>query len=482
MDIYKNAILIFLFDIIVKAKAFITIPLLIHRYGAADYGVWTQIMVLGKMVVPFVILGTDMAFQRYLSGVQQVEQVHIFWGWIKAQVFIGLCLSCLVTPAFFIFKNNFLSIYSSEEVLIIVCLVMFSSVISNTIRSFYNVQGEIKSLGVFNSAQALLFVLVVLLGFNFQIQLLNLLACVIFSDLLVSAIMLTRIFLRYGCIPGPNSSFLRKFLIFGLPLVPAQLLMLGMNYADRLILPSYVGFDEIGKYALAYQAGSLLLQFLLAPFWVLFPSRLAELVNKGNVAGATNLYSKSTEALFFIVAPTAVSLIALGSSLLSLYAGLIFTQSALIMVCVGIGYYFHLLASFNEVLLGVHLKQKFTVLSYGLGLAVNLAANFLLIPSFGISGAAIATFLGFLTQYLTTLIMARLYWGNLGFQGVFYLKIIMMVLALYFLYRFIYLFELPDAIGTPIALALGIIFYLALALSLKLFSLQQLRGLINVSK
>ena len=482
MNIYKNAILIFMLDIIVKAKAFITIPLLIHRYGAADYGVWTQVIVAGGMLAPFVILGTDMAFQRYLSGIQIVERVRIFWGWIKAQLVIFFGLAVLLVPILFIYQNNFVGAYSSKEVMIIILLVTFSGVVSNAIRTFYNVQAEIKSLGIFNTSQALLFIAVVLIGFNFQINFLILLICVVLSDLLVSAMMLTVIFLKYGYIPGAGHSFLRKFLIFGLPLVPAQLLMLGMNYADRLILPSYVEFSEIGKYALAYQAGSLLLQFLLAPFWVLFPSRLAELVNKGNLAGATNLYSKSTEALFFIVAPTAVSLLSLGSSLLYLYAGLIFAQSAIIMVCIGIGYYFHLLASFNDVLIGIHSKQKFTVLSYGFGLTVNLASNFLLIPIFGISGAAIATFLGFLTQYLVTAIVARLYWGSLGFQGAFYLKIIVMAFALYLLYRVIFLFELPDAIGAPIALAFGILFYLALALLLKLFSLQKLRGLISVFK
>jgi len=480
MNIYKNAALVFLLDIVLKAKTFITIPLLIHRYGTADYGVWTQITVFGTMLVPFVILGTDMAFQRYLSGVEQVKRVQVFWGWVKAQLVIGFCICSLIMCLPFIYQSNYSGFLGSKEILLIICLVMFSSVISNALRSFFNMQVELRWLGIFNSCQAVLFIFVVLFGFYYEMQILNLLICVILADALISIIMLIFILFKYGYAAGIDFDSFRKFLVFGLPYVPAQLLMLGMNYSDRFILPSYVGFSEIGKYAIVYQAGSMVLQSLLGPFWVLFPSRLAELVNKGDISGATSLYSKSVEAMFFIAAPAAVSLIVLGPSMIYLYVGLFFIQSALIMTCIGVGYYFHLLSSFNDVLLGIHMKQKFTLLSYAAGLMVNLISNFLLIPSYGISGAAIATFLGFLVQLLITQLAARFYWGALRWEKLVYIKISLMSLSLYLLYELVLLFKLPDIIAVLSALFFGSILYLSLALLLKLFTLQQLKGLLRV--
>ena len=479
MSIYKNALIIFILDIFIKAKSFITIPLLIHRYGTADYGLWTQLIILGTMLVPFVILGTDIAFQRYMSGTLLSEQVRIFWAWMRAQVIVGMVLCLLLVSLLYLNQQNILTLLGTESALFIILLIMFSGFITNSIRIFFNVRGQIKYLGIFNTSQSLIYILVVILGFYFDVGLLGLLACVVFSDIFISAITLFCIFTRYGYIPSNNFPLFRKFLIFGLPLVPAQFLMLGMNYADRLILPSYVGFSEIGKYALAYQASSLLLQFLLSPFWVLFPSKFAALINNNDLNSADSLYRKSIEALYFIVAPVAVSLMALGSSMLNFYSGINFSQSALIMVLVGVGYYFHLLSCFNDVLLSIHMQQKLTLLSYMIGFGINLSVNFWLIPDFGIIGAALATCFGFLSQYLVTALAVRIYWGGLSFQISYYLKISCMSGVLYLLYRLIDWYELPDIIGTPAALIGGLILYLFLALKFRIFSLQQIKQLVR---
>jgi O-antigen/teichoic acid export membrane protein len=194
-------------------------------------------------------------------------------------------------------------------------------------------------------------------------------------------------------ISGRFSRFqLKRMLAYGLPLVPAVLAAWALALIDRIILSRLGSVAEVGQYAVANRISSLLLIGLTAFLFALTPFLLAtysENPEQEKVARARTL-----TYLTFILSLSGLVLTLFAWEIIQVVApGFIEAYKAvgpLMLGALGYGIVSLLTTGFSIARKTGRLAVM-TVLAAGL----NIGLNFLLIPVWGIVGAAFATAVGY---------------------------------------------------------------------------------------
>lgn len=394
-------------EFIARAKGLVAIPLLTAHIGAAGYGLWAQIAVLAATLAPVAILGTDSAIVRMLPGLPEAAQRASVTAWFIALGVTGAATGLVlmvadtqVSTAFFGGDDEFLRFVP------LAVATLFASLIRNGVTAWQRVRNQAVLYTSFTIIEAILtlgaIVLVVIVdGGVYDLALYNLVA-----QAAVIAGFMCAMQVR-GEFAAPDFSRILALVRFGLPLVPAGYAMWGLNAMDRIFLVHYSSLTQVGIYSVAYSLGYLVIQLLVNPIWTLFPSRASQLFDRQRPDEVQRLVSISARAMFFLAAPVIAATAVLGGPIIDLMATEQFTAGALVIPIVALGYLAHMFGSFFDIALGLAYRQYLSAFSILAAVLANFLLNLLLIPPFGIKGAAIATSTAFGLQFLFSWLMAR---------------------------------------------------------------------------
>ena len=243
---------------------------------------------------------------------------------------------------------------------------------------------------------------------------------VLWSDLVATgafALALAPITLRQAALAF-SWPLLRQALAFGLPKVPHGLLVQVQNLADRKILDLFVTRAEVGIYQFGYGFGTLV-KFPLSAFepaWQPFVyARLGE-------PDAPVTLARVVRVAFAAFAGMGLAVAVLGPDLLVLMTpgNPAFRAAAPLVPVVALAYVLHGLFLLTSIGIGVRKQARYYPLITAAAAATNVAANLLLIPPFGILGAAWATVLSYAVMAALGLAVSqRLYplpleWNRFG--------------------------------------------------------------------
>ena len=187
---------------------------------------------------------------------------------------------------------------------------------------------------------------------------------------------------------------LKEMLTFGLPLVPAMVAALSMTVSDRYFLRAFSTFDEIGVYGLGYKFGLMVQVLVMLPFSLSWAPVMWSVADKPY---AKRFYA--TVLTYF----TAVALyVALGLSVLSPEViRLMSSQEAYwrawqVVPFVALSYVLY--GQYYQLAVGLNLRKKtqYLPVTVGVAAALNLVLNLILIPAWGMMGAAVATLASYL--------------------------------------------------------------------------------------
>jgi O-antigen/teichoic acid export membrane protein len=225
----------------------------------------------------------------------------------------------------------------------------------------------------------------------------------------------TAIWLLRNAAPNWHIVRWRDLVVDCLPAIPHSFFMWGLLGIDRILLARMeVPLDRIGAYDVAYQLGSYLTVVTMALRSVWLPKYFKQVSKSCQQDVAGNLghsgYGK-TASLFvkvillaalvgFLLAPEGVWLIKLLTSKSDAdYVG-VFRIVLLGYVAMAV------FVATNQPLLSDRRIGTLAIIS-GIGLAINVIANYGLIPNFGTWGAAYATVLAYSSMSLITFIIVQ---------------------------------------------------------------------------
>jgi len=215
----------------------------------------------------------------------------------------------------------------------------------------------------------------------------------------------------------------RELLHLGLPLVPHQLLALGLVAADRFILARYRDLNEVGLYSMAYTLGMAM--FLVTSALMLAWSPVFYDLARGDAAQREKL-ARLTEGLMLALAAIATLGTLIAQDFTRVFLEARYAAAGRLVPWVIAGYLLHALFSLMQ-LHAMQVKRSGLVMATSsVALVANIALNLWWVPRWGMNGSAWATTAAYALEAAMMLVLAqrlfplRLSWSRLVLAGTVY--------------------------------------------------------------
>jgi O-antigen/teichoic acid export membrane protein len=365
-------------------------PIYARLLSPADFGTQDLVLSVVNILVMFLILGMDSAVMQNYYECEEIEKKKLVSTFLLFELIISipviLIMSIFAKPiCLLFFKNADLSNYLR----IGIASVPFSlvgGVMMNTLRLTFQTKKFIilSTFGILSQI-----VLAILLVIFFRLGVFGVLMSILISYFLQALI---GIFLTFKDFSFRVSFFwLPKLLKIGLPLIPAALSFWVMSYANRFFLVKYSSLEDVGLLSVINRISSILLLFLSAfsTAWGPYAYNLAtdkELarIAFGKILTLFTLFSMFAAVVLSLFSRELILILAStvyekGSSLVIVYS----LSSILwgVLYIVGIG-------------TGLAKKNHHYTIAVILGALICIILNYLLIPIYGVAGAAYSTLAG----------------------------------------------------------------------------------------
>lgn len=199
-------------------------------------------------------------------------------------------------------------------------------------------------------------------------------------------------------------SKLKEMLKYGLPLVPATVGTFIMTVSDRFFLQHFGTLHDVGLYSLGYKIGMAISALLVTPFLLFWGAYQFEIARKD---GAQVLFSRILTYFTFILCCAALGLSLWCTDILQVMSDPKFWRAAEIIPVIALSCVFWGWSYYFQV--GIQLKKKTKYIAYinGSSALVKLFLNYLLIPAFGVIGAAWGTLLTFIFVALANWVVSN---------------------------------------------------------------------------
>lgn len=228
---------------------------------------------------------------------------------------------------------------------------------------------------------------------------------------LVGALLLTRV-LRREAEPAPPSYELGRWIRTALPFMVIGGMFVINARTSGLMLGALESTTAVGLYVPASRAADLIAMVLLAVNTAFAPT-LARLFAQGKKQQLEHTVARSTRMITLVSLPVALALIVFGDVFLAVI-GPEFTAARTALTILSVGQLVNAATGTVGTLLNMTGHQGDVARAVGFGAISNVALNLLLIPPFGLEGAAVATVLGTLSW---NVLLSVFVYRRLGFYS-----------------------------------------------------------------
>lgn len=427
----KNTILYTIGTLLPQAAAFILLPIYTRFLTPSDYGVLSSIQVVNSVLVIFYTLAIDKAIYRLYFDFKTDKEKKDFLG----TIFIGITTSVIViTSLLFMFPGILGNIYKNITFYPYMSLgVIASSLATFAIipRSVYFVQEKANryiliSLSEFFLRNAFIVVFVVFLSKG--------VAGYLQGRLIGSAVLVPIfLFLTFRQINFTfNLTALKESLKFSVPILPMIVSAWVMSAIDRVFIERYFDTHDVGIYSLGYRI-AMLVTVVSGSFYKAYnPYYFKTATTESKIIALPKL--KKTNTIFVLSVIVSSSLIALFSKeAIQLFFDTRYYGAYQIVSIVSLS--FAISACGSIFYLAIYQEKKTLFLMYVniVGALVNIGFNFLLIPKFGVNGAAWATVITYLVVVLFSYYYAKkCYYASFNNFIVFFIFIVLLIINMVF--------------------------------------------------
>lgn len=397
------------------AIALLSQVLLARWMGAFEYGifayVWVWVVVLG-IVVP---MGFGTSVLRFIPEYRAKARWARLSGFLSASFGVVLAVSALTALLglllLWAFKGHIESYYFWPFVVALLCVPGFAVTDwqEGAARAFgwvnlaYIPPYIIRPLAIVAAAGGVLFFTGSATGL--QVTLAALAAT--FATMFAQRLFFTR---RVGsAVPAAKPVFhLKHWVAISAPLVMVEGLYLLMTNTDIVLLGYFVDPDEIGVYFAATRIANLM-AFIFFSLNALAVPKFAELYGAGKRAELQSFVHGVTQWNFWPTLAAGAFLLLIGNFALGLF-GEGFERGYPLLGLLMLGFLARAATGPTEYLLNMTGNQNVVAIVYGAAFIGNVALNLLLIPAFGLAGAATATAISVVlsTIWLAVVVRRRL--------------------------------------------------------------------------
>jgi len=385
-------------DVMARALGIVTFPVVATYVGAGGYGAYGQVHTIVGFIVPFASLGLGAAMVRFFSASEWTPALSRQVLRVGAVIALMAGVIAAVMAALAGQMNDaFLGYPGGEALFRWGSLLVVLGALEVWVLDLLRAREWLLQYSLIQLAETALTVAAVLLLLPAGEGILELIQAAVAIKALVLVVSLGTAFARAKPVAGapvPERPDYRQMIRFGLPLTVAGLGLWMMNLSDRLIIGHYRSPEDLGRYGAAYTI-ALLMILASAPLFLPVYQRFMAAALKDDrlkIAADVRLFHRY---LSLCLIPTAVLLATLLVPVVVLLGGSSFEVSYWVAVLLVTGLFIDQYNGLAHYLLICEGRTVFLRNGWLACGALNIVLNLIVVPAYGIVGAAAVTFASF---------------------------------------------------------------------------------------
>ena len=429
----KNTSLYTLGNILPKVASFFLIPIYSRYLTPSDYGITSSMAVLTMILGILFTLGTERSLNRLYYDFDSAAYKRDFLGTISISIYVISFILVMVTFLLHSLVGKTFKSISFFPFYALAISTAFFNVLATVPTMYFRITEQVKkyiaisiSRFIISTGLILLFVVILKQGAVGKLR-----------SALIAALVFFPIFLTIN-IKVINFRFdfkiLKNSLKFSLPMIPVMLSAWILNMSDRIFIERYFTLSDVGLYSMGYNIAGLTL-LIVSSFYIAYNPYFFKITNTEDEYIAKNKLKKSNH--FFLLGLIGICFIIAFFSKEVIYFLLDkrYHSAYKIVPIISLAYIVNQANGLVHLFIYQYKKTQVVMCIILFTAGLNIGLNFALIPVYGVYGAAFATLLSFLFQFIIGYNYSKKYYF-IPFKWPVLLPLIVGGVILYMLFEF----------------------------------------------
>lgn len=407
-----------------KGLTFLLQVIVSRIYGPGYYGFFVTGLLIVHIMQTLSSLGVQKGGMRFLAIAHENADSVAMRSIFQFSVMVPLCFGLVVgISSYFLAPVIASSCFKNPQLEATIRLFSFSIPFFALLRTAADLTRAFKTAKYAVIVEDLLFPIINILAFlclhSFGYGFFSAIQSFILANVVCSLVITIMGFnlLRHfsGHEPGGEKfeiqthGLWRQILQFSLPLLPMGLLLIVNSSVDIIMLNMFTSASEVGKYAAAARL-VMLFALITLPMKLIFAPMIASQHGKNGGGKAEMLYKTSCRWMLFLNLPVFTLLLIAREPLMMIFGQEYAASGPVVLGFLLIGALFASFAGVAGDMLTMTGNQHLELACMSGGLALNIYLNLLIIPRYGVIGAAIATMVSsIVTDFSRIVIIALRY-------------------------------------------------------------------------
>jgi len=416
----KSSVIVFIGLFLSKVFSYVYRIIIARYFGPELYGIFSLALMVVGWFIAISSLGFSMGLARYIPfyrGKKEFEKIKYI---LKFSTTI-LFFSSIFAGAILFFSSNFIAIkiFHNSDLIIflkifsfLIPVAIFTDVFLNILRAFEKIAWHSFIFNILSSIiKVMTIVLFILIGiksnsiiFSYFLGFLAML----FVSFIVCKYKIPKIFEKYKLKKEIKSKTNKEFFSYSWPLMFSGIIASIFYWVDSFSIGYFHNATQVGFYNAAIPIVSLMSFFPKLFFQLFFPLINKEFSRK-NFKIIKELSQQIGKWIFIFNLPLFLIMIVFPGTIINILFGKTYLVAQNALRILAIGGLCSTLVFISENLVSMVGKSKLLLGNVIIASIINLILNFILVPKYGINGAAISTTIVGVILSVTLLIEARYY-------------------------------------------------------------------------
>ncbi|WP_131007443.1 flippase [Methanofervidicoccus abyssi] len=374
---------------------FLSRILIARNFSIDEYGVYNLALTILSIAITVATLGFPNSLPREIVFYREKDPSKI--NKLISTALIIVVLSSILLMVFLILETeNIVQIFKDGKLSQVLPIIVFTlpfSALTNVLISISQGFGRVREKIYFQNIiypiiYLLLVISVIFLNLNFSFIFFAYTISQIFTFLILIINMLKMKILCFEL--SLDLTLGKKLVVFSIPLFFAGILSFVMGWTDTLMLGYYKNSEVVGLYNSASSIARLLTIFLNSISFLYVP-----LVSSFYIQGKLNemgrIYQILTKWIFSLTLPLFTLIFLFSKIVIAFFFGGRYLEASRVLEILALGFMFHASTGLNGSNLIIIGKSRLNLAGTSFAALLNIILNFVLIPVYGLEGAAIAT-------------------------------------------------------------------------------------------
>lgn len=412
-DLLRHSVSYFFGRIAVLLAGLISLPLMTRLLSKEDYGLMSLVFLAITIATSFSALGFPQSTTRYFAEYagRGGRALLVFCSTMAFGAAVTSTAAMLVVILASLALANTESFADLAVHLRYAVVLILLRLVSSVCLQIFRGNQQTFAFNLFNIATRYLSIGVIVLLIIYVHQ--DVTAVFVGTIYVEAAILLVALVYLYrrrllGWIK-PDSTKIKRAIVFGMPLVIADLMVTLVASSDRFAIQHFLGPDSVAIYSVAYDISDYVAIMFASPLQLAILPIVYSLWSSEGEEATKAFLNKAVNLSFVVVIPMIAGFSVVGPDIVTTLASDKYAESGKLVPFIAAGV---MLGSIHFLLFtGLLVREKTLVITILNGIAAfsNLALNIVLIPRFGIIGAAYATITTYILLNITTYFVSGRY-------------------------------------------------------------------------